>query len=621
MTELKLKNPFIFPPVKLGYTKNDGVVNDRHIAFYARRSEYLGAVTLEPLYLDKGLRELPTQLGVDNEEKVEGLKKLVETIHKSGTKVIAHLNHPGRMANPKIPQNYFVSSTDKACENGGATPKRMDRDDMDKVVNLFVSAAQRAKEANFDIIEMQFGHGYLFAQFISPFVNDRTDEYGGSFEKRIKFPLEVLAAVKDAVDLPIIARLSGDEMIPDGIKLPEMIAFSKILKEKGISAIHVSAGSACSTPPWYFQHMFIPKGKTWEMAKAIKEKIDIPVVFVGRINTFDDIDKLKNEFAADYIAVGRGLVADPDFIGKYLGNVKGLAKPCLACAEGCLGGVKSGQGLKCLVNPVVGKETKPVEALKPSKKYAVVGGGLAGMEAAITLKMRGHRVELYEKDKLGGQFILASLPPNKSSLAKLVNYYKDELKTLNIPVVSKEITAGELLNNNYDGVILATGSVPAVPPIKGLKEYFWAEVLKEGYFIENKKVLVIGGGLIGLEVASALLKGKNQVIIVEMLDEVGRGMEMIEKTLILKALKSAGVEIYTNSKVEEIDGNKAVITGENNFEINGIDHIILTAGMKSYNPLENELKAKIPLYVVGDAKQTGNAQDAIRDAYETVIML
>jgi len=618
---MKLKNQFIFAPIKLGYSNGDGYVNERHIAFYTARSSYLGAVTIEPLYLDKGLREIPTQLGIDNDIKIEGLQKLVEAIHKSETKVIAHLNHPGRMANPKIPQNYFISSTDKPCENGGAKPIRMNRDDMDKVINLFVSAAKRAKKANFDIIELQFGHGYLLSQFISPSVNDRTDEYGGNFENRIKFPLEVLDAVKKSVDLPIIARISGDEMIPDGIKLTDMIVFSKLLKEKGVSAIHVSAGSVCSTPPWFFQHMFIPKGKTWEMAKEIKEKVNVPVVFVGRINTFEDIDKIKNEFSADYIAIGRGLVADKDFVGKYLGKVKGLAKPCLACAEGCLGGVRSGQGLKCLVNPVVGKEAELIEDLKLSKKYAVVGGGLAGLETAITLKMRGHIVDIYEKDKLGGQFNLASLPPNKSSLAKLVDYYKDEINILGISVMSKEISDDELLIKNYDGVILATGSIPAIPPIKGLKEYFWAEVLNEGYFITNKKVLVIGGGLIGLEVAFALLKGKNKVVIVEMLEEVGRGMEVIEKGMILKTLKNGGVEIYLNSKVEEIIDKKAIITGENNIEIDGIDHIILATGMKSYNPLENKLKNKIPVYVVGDARKVGNAQDAIKDAYETAIKL
>ncbi len=614
---IKLKNPFIFAPIKLGYSNADGYVNDRHIEFYKARSSNIGAVTLEPLFIDKGLREIPTQLGIDNDQKIEGLQKLVEVIHKSGANAIAHLNHPGRMANPKIPQNYFVSSTDKACENGGAIPKRMGRDDINKVIDLFVAAAIRAQKANFDIIELQFGHGYLLAQFVSPFVNDRTDEYGGVFENRIKFPLEVLDAVKNSTDLPIIARISGDEMLPDGIKLSEMIAFSKILEKKGVSAIHVSAGSVCSTPPWFFQHMFVPKGKTWEMAREIKKNINIPVIFVGRINTFKDIEDVMNKYLADYIAIGRALVADPKFIGKYLGIEKDLAKPCLACSDGCLGGVRSGQGLQCVVNPEVGREPEGSEITGQPKRYAIVGGGLAGIESALSLKRRGHNVDIYEKDKLGGQFNLASLPPNKSSLSKLLDYYKDQLSASKINIIFKEASADDLLNNNYDGVILATGSVPAVPPIKGLKKYFWAEVLREGYKIEDKKVLVIGGGLIGLEISVALLKNNNHVIIVEMLDELGRGMEMIEKTFILKEIKNRGVEIYLNSRVEEIIDNKVIIKGENNIEIDDIDHIILSTGMKSYNPLEEELRNKIPIYVVGDARKVGKAQDAIKDAYET----
>jgi len=613
---IELKNPFIFAPIKLGYSDRDGYVNDRHIAFYATRSSYLGAVTIEPLYLDKGLREVPTQLGIDNEQKIEGLQKLVGAIHKSGAKVIAHLNHPGRMANPKIPQNYFVSSTDKPCENGGAIPKRMNEKDMEKAISLFVAAAVRAQEANFDIIELQFGHGYLLAQFISPFVNDRIDKYGGEFENRIKFPLEVLEAVRESTDLPIIARISGDEMLPNGIKLPEMIAFSKLLEKNGVSAIHVSAGSICSDPPWFFQHMFIPKGKTWEMAKEIKENINIPVIVVGRINTFKDIEDVKNKYLADYIAIGRALVADPNFIGKYLDKEKRAPRPCSACAAGCLGGVRTGRGLQCLVNPEAGQETEVFEIAKQSKRYAVVGGGLAGMESAITLKRRGHSVDLYEKDKLGGQFNLASLPPNKSSLSRIVEYYKKELDDLDIPVIFKEVSGNELLSD-YDGIILATGSKPIVPPIKGLKEYFWAEVLQDRHTIENKKVLVIGGGLIGIEVATALLRYNNHVIIVEMLNELARGMEMIEKTLVLKTLKQNNVEIYSNSKVTEIIGSKVIIRGKTNIEIDNITHIIVAAGMRSYNPLEKELKNKIPVYVVGDARQVGNAQDAIRDAYET----
>lgn len=193
-----------------------GTVTERHLAFYKRRACYLGAVIPEPLYIDKGLRELLTQMGIDSDDKIDGLKKLLDTIHQSGTKAIAHLNHPGRMANPNIPGNYFLSSTDRPCENGEERPRRMDREEMNKVISLFVEGAVRAKKAGFDLIELQFGHGYLLAQFISPYVNDRSDEFGGSFENRIKFPLQVLEAVLNVVDLPIIVRISGDEMIPEG---------------------------------------------------------------------------------------------------------------------------------------------------------------------------------------------------------------------------------------------------------------------------------------------------------------------------------------------------------------------------------------------------------------------
>jgi len=207
---------------------------------------------------------------------------------------------------------------------------------MDRVILTFIDASRRAVISGFDIIELQLGHGYLLAQFLSPQVNDRTDEYGGDFENRIRFPLEVVQTVKSSFDIPVILRISGDEMTPDGFHIDEMLDFSHILEENGADAIHVSAGSVCTTPPWFFQHMFVPKGKTWELADAIREKINIPVIYVGRINTKDDINNLLNKNKAEYLAFGRSLIADPDFAGKYLGKVEGNIAPCLACAEGCL---------------------------------------------------------------------------------------------------------------------------------------------------------------------------------------------------------------------------------------------------------------------------------------------
>ncbi|MEA2103588.1 MAG: NAD(P)/FAD-dependent oxidoreductase [Candidatus Cloacimonadota bacterium] len=618
---LNLKNEFIFAPIKLGFSK-DGKVNERHLNFYRKRSEFLGAVIPEPLYLDKGLREIPTQLGIDADDKVAGLKKLTELLHSDNTKAIAHLNHPGRMANPKIPGNYFISSTDRACEAGGATPKKLEKSEMKNVIKLFVDAALKAEEANFDFIELQLGHGYLLAQFLSPQVNDRTDEYGGSFENRIKFPLETLKAIKEAVKIPVIARISGDEMTEKGIKLPEMIKFSKILKENGIAAIHISAGTVCSTPPWYFQHMFVPKGKTWEFAKAIKEKVEIPIITVGQINEFEDIKKIKTNNMADYLAVGRALVADPDFIGKFLGKVAGNFAPCLACAEGCLGGIKAGKGLQCLVNPEVGKETSTLlkKTSKP-QKIAVVGAGLAGMEAALILTKCGHQVDLYEKENLGGQFIYAPLTPHKKSMEKLNKYFEDELKSSKVNVIYKEIKGFEDVSK-YNIAVLATGSQPAVPKIEGLDKFYWAEILLEENLPGNKNVLIIGGGLIGVDIATALIPKNNKVTIVKRTTDFGEDMEMISKKLSLAIMKKNQTVFSDHTNIKEIDG--ATVYAEKNGEqitFENIDLIVVSTGMKSYNPLEEKLKGKIPIYEIGDAKEVGDAQSAINEGYELAMHL
>jgi 2,4-dienoyl-CoA reductase (NADPH2) len=617
---IELRNQFIMPPLKLGYCSGDGFVNQRHLDFYNLRSKHIGAITLEPLYMDPGLREIPTQLGIDKDDKIKGLKNLVNLIHSNGSKVISHLNHPGRMANPNLPGNYFISSTGKACENGGAVPMKMNKEMMNNVIKMFTNAAKRSVESGFDIIEIQFGHGYLLAQFVSPAVNDRTDEYGGSFSDRIKFPLEVLQAIRNTVNVPIIARISGDEMIPSGFHIDDMIKFSLLLEKNGIDAIHVSAGSVCSTPPWFFQHMFIPKGKTWEYASTIKSKVKTPIIFVGRINSIKDINYIKEKYPADFLAVGRAMVADPDFIGKYLNKVDGIVRPCLACADGCLGGVKNGKGLSCVVNPLVNTDYTEIRKSDSPKKIAVVGGGLAGMEAAITLNERGHHVELFEKNKLGGQFNLASLPPNKETIKELVDYFIAEIDLHKIKLIKKEATKTDIENGKYDEVIMATGAVPDVPPIKGLKDFYWTEFLNDEDLPHGQKVLVIGGGLIGLEVASKLVDGDNSVTIVEMMNEIGRGMEMIEKAMTLKKLKSKNVEIIINNKVVEVNASQVLLEGSNeNRTIEGIDKIVITTGMKSYIPFERI--DKTPFYFIGDAKEIGKAQDAIHSAYKLAVTM
>jgi 2,4-dienoyl-CoA reductase-like NADH-dependent reductase (Old Yellow Enzyme family)/thioredoxin reductase len=600
-------------PVKTGYGDKFGNITDRHIQFYKRRAKHLGAITLEPLFLDSQLRELPTQIGIDSDDKINGLKKLTDEIHKFDTKVIAHLNHPGRMANPKIPGNKYLSSTNVACEMGGATPKAMTQNDIDNVINLFVKSAVIAEKSGFDIIELQFGHGYLIAQFLSPKVNDRSDEYGGSFENRTRLPLQIIDAVKAVCNLPIIARISGDEMIEGGIKIKEMIEFAQLLDSKSIDAIHVSAGTVCNTPPWYFQHMFVPKGKTWELANKIKASVKLPIIYVGQINEFEDVDKIINDFKGDLVAIGRPLVADPDFVGKYLGEINGNLRPCMACSEGCLGGVKSGQGLGCIINPLVGKENETIAPPTRIKNIAVVGGGLSGMTSAITLKQRGHKVTLFEKNKLGGQFDFAPLPPHKASLQKMIDYLAKEVNDKNVKIQKKEFPAND--NNGFDELVIATGSEPIIPPIEGLKDFYWAEILEENNLPKNKNTLVIGGGLIGTEIANKLLSVGNKIFIVEMLGEIARGMEMIEQKLTLKALKNENVSIITNTKVNKIDGKTVYLESESgNSKLENIDVIVIATGMKSYQPFETDA-FDCPTHIVGDAEKVGKAKNAIESAY------
>ncbi len=611
---LKLRNPYIFAPIKTGYCDGDGLVTVKHLAYYRKRARHAGAVIPEPFYLHSGLREIPDQMGIDGDDKISGLKQLVGVVHEGGAKAIAHLNHPGRMANPQIPGNVFISSTDQACESGGAQPRRMDKEDMDAVRDLFITAARNAVSAGFDILELQLGHGYLLAQFLSPLVNDRHDEYGGNFTSRSRFPLEVVDAVAGAVDLPIIVRISGAEMVSGGIELEESIALARELKKRNVAAVHVSAGTVCSTPPWYFQHMFVPRGKTWAMAEKIHKEANLPVVAVGRIDDENTAQKIEKNMPGCYLAVGRALVADPDFVGKVLNKAAGPIRPCLACAEGCLGGVKSGAGLKCLVNPEVGYEHLSIEPAHRKLGVAVVGGGLAGMQAAVTLFDRGHKVDLFENEQLGGQFNLAPLTPHKQSMKRLVPYFREELRRRKIAPIARKANARDI--TGYNVVIVATGSRPKVPPIPGLKDFRGANILADKDLPRDQHVLIIGGGLIGIDVATALIPLGNRITIVKRTTDFGENMEMIAKKLSLKIMRENGTRFSNRTHIQRVAGRTVhALREKEQVVFEDVDLIVVATGMKSRNELMAQIDGAVPFHMIGDAHHVGNAEDAIADAY------
>ena len=615
---VSLRNNFIMAPVKTGYGDSEGNISERHLAFWDRRSKHVAAVIFEPFYIDKRVRELPTQIGIDSDDKIEGHKKLVEIVHRNGAKAVAHINHPGRMANPKLPGNIYISASDIQCPNGGQKPTALSFNEIGVVQQQYINAAVRAEKVGYDFIELQYGLGYLIAQFISPNSNKREDNYGGSFENRLRFGLEILRGIKSSISLPIIVRLSGEEKYEGGLIVDDVINIAKEIEKEKIAAIHITSGDVCMSPPWYYQHHFIPKGKNWEIAKKIKENIALPIITVGQVNEPEDIDKIIAENVADYIAVGRALIADPDFVGKYLNLVVGRIRPCGSCLTGCLGRIKIGKTLQCEINPLVGKELEEIKPATEVKNFAVIGGGLAGMQAALALRQRGHKVTLFEKEKLGGQFNFAPLPSQKNSLQKQIDYFVEEIKDKGIKVIYKDATADDFVNR-FDGVIIATGSKPIVPPIEGLKEYHWAEILYEFNIPKNKNVVVIGGGLIGVEIANTLVDYNNKVTIVEMLDNIARDMEMVTRKLNLMKLNKSGVTIHTNTKVTKIIDSKVFLIHFNGADeemiLDNIDVIVVAAGMKPDRKLIEQLQDKIPCYIVGDADHIGDAVSAIQSGY------
>jgi len=622
---LELSNRLLMAPVKTGYGAKSGEVNDRHEAFYRRRAEGgIGALILEPLFIDLTGREHPKQLGITSNDHVNGLKRLVEGLHRDGTFVIAHINHAGRAAKPKASGKQTEAPSAVTCSTTGITPTVMTTDRIVEVIHQYAGASRKAVDAGFDAIEIQFGLGYLIAQFLSSRTNLRHDEYGGSSQNRYRFALEIMSSVRQEIGdrIPIIARISASEQIEDGLELQDAIELAGFLEEHGADALHVVTGSACDSPAWYFQHMRLPKAKNVELAGLIKNKVGIPTIVAGRMGDPAQIREVLDDGIVDGIALGRPLIADPDLPRKMMDNRDEDVMLCGACLQGCLSRVKSGEGLSCIANPEAGRESERLEVATKARKVVVVGGGPAGMQAALTATQRGHEVVLFEKDKLGGQSNLAHLPTGKETMklpiSSLIHRVEQSAVDLRL---SRETSVEDILAEKPDAVIIATGAVPIIPTIPGLSKALTAEDILMKMKDVGKRVLVIGGGMVGLECAEFLARQDHNVTVVELLSEVARDMEPITKKLMMKDLNSFGVEIVTDTKITRCEDKKTYVESDENEVLLGeFDSFVFAVGACSVNDLESSLgKKEFNVKVVGDAKKAGLIFDAVRQGYEAAI--
>ncbi|RPJ62715.1 MAG: FAD-binding protein [Dehalococcoidia bacterium] len=631
--KLELKNRLVVPPMGTGFANTDGTVTDRLIEYHERRAVGgFGFIIVEVCAVDgeRGLGS-PHQLRIDHDGLIPGLKKLVDTVHKYGTKMAVQLYHPGRSTFSFLLKGQPpVAPSDVADPIYRQAPHGLTIDEIKDLVEKFAQGARRAKEAGFDAAEFHGAHGYLISEFMSAYANKRTDEYGGGFEGFLRFPLEIVKRSRELVgpDFPLLFRISADEMVPLGRTVPESIEMMKRLVEAGISAVDVSIGvpesSHYTTAPPHLE-----QGYNAERSVIFKQSLKVPVLVAGRINDPSVAVDIIKSGKADLVHIGRQSLTDPDWPNKVeKGHVKDIVQ-CLSCNEACIEGLAIWlrPSITCVQNLAVGREALYAQPKTDKPKTVLIaGGGPGGLEAARTAALRGHRVTLYEKDGyLGGQTKLVSIAPGKAVYQDIARSRIAAIKQLCVDVhVGKALTIDKIKELKPDVLIIATGSVPAIPNIPGINKKNVISAAKALCTeVQGDNVLVIGGGLVGCETADYLAGQEKKVTIVEMLKSTAKDIGPAARFFLRKRLKENNVAIITQTTVKSVEDDGILVdTPDGQKKIGPFDIIVLAAGATSVNDLEEQARKVVPeVYVIGDAAKPGKILAAVEQGAELALKL
>ncbi len=629
---LTLPNRVVMTTVKLGYSSGRGEVTGRHTAFYVRRAEGgVGLITTESLFVQPNGRELPTQLGVHEDSLTDGLREMVTAVHGAGGRIMAHINHAGRAANPKlVPEGHLVSASDVTCPANKGIPRPLSRSEIDETVQAFADASRRARQAGFDAVEIPFSHGYLIHQFLSPHTNRRGDDFGGSFENRVRFGEKVLRAVRAEVGpgFPIVVRMNAVDYVEGGLDLAEAVLLAQRLAEGAVDALSVTSGTMCESIPFCLYPAGTPEAHLLPMAARVREASGLPVVVAGRIRSPKVARRALETGQADLIGLGRPFLADPDWVRKVEAGDEDSILLCAACHQGCLGELRKGAGTHCLVNPLTGRESEvALERAEKQRRIVVVGGGPGGLEAAQVAAARGHLVSLFEeKETLGGQLALAARVPHKEGFADVIRQLGAMAERAGADLrLGTRVTSEKLIAEHPDVVILATGATPVSGAFPGMEDIPWVlaeEVLEGGADLAGATVLLVGGGLVGLEAADFLSAKGKKVVLVEMEEEVGTQLDMLPRVMLLKRLKEQGVEIHTGTTVERASGGQVVAAkGDEKIRF-AADTAVLAVGFRSNRELADDLEGSgLELHMIGDAVEPRGAGEAIREGFEVAAKL
>jgi len=634
---------FLFEPIQVGtVTLNnrivstahstrfaeDGIVGDRFCAYHeARAKGGVGLIITEAQPVHPSSVPRLGMIHNWDDRVIPGFRNLAKAVHRYGTKIFGQISHHGRQMSSALSGQPILAPSAIPCPLKREIPKEMEVEEIEEIVGNFGKAARRLKEGGFDGVEVMIGHGYLLNEFLSPAMNKRTDEYGGSLENRMRIIFQILDSVRKHVgnDFACGVRMSGDEFIKEGLTLEDMREVARLLEGTGqIDYLNVSAGNYAVphfiVPPWY-----VPPGAFVYLSSGIKEEVNVPVGCVGRINDPILAEKILENHQADLVGMCRALIADPELPKKALEGRLEDIRPCIGCRQMCSGvGSATTLFLGCTVNASVGYERER-EILSPcekKKKVLVIGGGPAGLEAGRVAASRGHQVILFEKNReLGGQVELFTRDPMRAEFGGLIRFLIKQNEKLGVEVrLGEEMTPEMIMRENPDAVILANGSTPWRPPIPGIEKEevldTW-QVLKKEKEVGANVAIIAGreGHQAPLSLAEFLVDQGKKVMVFSELSVVGADIEVNTFRMLYQRLYEKKVDLRPFTAVKEIKDRKVVIHNvftKNEEEIDGIDTVVIAAGNRSNNQMYRALKGKVKeLYAIGDCVSPRKVNDAM----------
>ena len=627
---MTVKNRFVVPPMGNNFANTDGTWSDQSVAYYAERAKgQFGLITIEATVVHNNAKGGPRKPCLYNDDSIASLKKITDACHAEGAKVSIQLQNAGPEGSAVNAGAPIEAASAIPSVFGKDTPVEVPTEQVYELVKGYGDAAERAMKAGADAVEIHMAHGYLVNSFISPRTNKRTDEFGGNFENRMRFPRLIVEEVKKRVGgkLAILARINSSDEVEGGDDVHDSAAIAAYLEDCGVEGLHVSRAVHIKD-----EYMWAPTavhaGFSADLVTEIKRAVSIPVITVGRYTEPYFAELMVREGRADLVAFGRQSLADPHMPEKAMNDDLEDMFPCIACLQGCVANMYKGEPICCLVNPFLGHEAEGLKKAEKSKKVMVIGGGVAGMCAAFIAAQRGHDVSLYESTgKLGGNMRLAAYPPGKGDITNMIRSYIVRCEKSGVKIhMNTTVDLDFVKAEKPDAVIVATGSRTLILPIEGIDNpaIIHGSDLLDGKRAAGKKVLVVGGGMVGCETAAFLGEQEHDVTVIEFRDTVGADVIHEHRVFLMEDFKNYDIKQITNAKVCKFyeDGVAYESPDGTMHEARGFDSVILSMGFRNYNPFAEQLEELgQEVYVIGDATRARRALDATKEAYAVAIQI